>query len=266
MNDICKICGSRSIPLAKAVIRGKYEIQYFSCSQCDFIQTEEPYWLEEAYQSPINPTDIGYISRNISLSNITYSLLRGPFHQARRFIDYGGGYGMFARIMRDKGIDFRWQDEYCENLFAIGFEAHRDTNRNYDVLTSFEVFEHLLRPAEELEKMLRYAPVVIFSTLLIPFPKISPPDWWYYGLEHGQHISLFSDRSLDALADKYSLFRYSIGTSLHIFSAKPISRFLFRIFRNSEVVKMVNLLMRRPSLLDADFQKIRAEITADFTK
>ena len=31
---------------------------------CDFLQTEEPFWLKEAYESAIGITDTGIIKRN----------------------------------------------------------------------------------------------------------------------------------------------------------------------------------------------------------
>jgi hypothetical protein len=61
----CKICSQSVIELSTARIMNKYDIKYFYCDHCQFVQTEQPYWLDEAYQRPINMTDVGILDRNI---------------------------------------------------------------------------------------------------------------------------------------------------------------------------------------------------------
>lgn len=50
----CKICGKENKFIFKAKILKKYDVSYFHCENCGFLQTEEPHWLSEAYKSPIN--------------------------------------------------------------------------------------------------------------------------------------------------------------------------------------------------------------------
>jgi len=140
----CKICGYNSEIFDRAIILEKYDICYYRCDQCDFIQTEEPYWLEEAYSSSITKSDIGLIGRNISFSDVTRNLIVTCLDPNKSFLDYGGGYGMFVRLMRDKGFDFYRYDPICENLFAQGFDAQ--TDKEYSLLTAWEVLEHLVNP------------------------------------------------------------------------------------------------------------------------
>ncbi|HET9908185.1 MAG TPA: hypothetical protein VFQ23_16155, partial [Anaerolineales bacterium] len=63
MDMQCNICDATSLPLAKALVLKKHEVQYYACVNCGFIQTERPYWLEEAYSSAIARSDIGLIGR-----------------------------------------------------------------------------------------------------------------------------------------------------------------------------------------------------------
>src|SRR5215208_4616216 len=100
----CNICNSNSSPLAKGVVLGKYNIQYYSCNHCGFTQTESPYWLEEAYLSPIASSDIGLIDRNRKLAHFCSVLIPVSFDSTAFFLDYGGGNGMFVRMMRDRGF------------------------------------------------------------------------------------------------------------------------------------------------------------------
>ena len=58
----CKVCGKPTAPLFKKLVLRKYDVQYHQCPSCGFIQTEEPYWLEEAYSSAISDLDLGPIN------------------------------------------------------------------------------------------------------------------------------------------------------------------------------------------------------------
>lgn len=119
-------------------------------------------------------------------------------NKENKYIDYGGGFGIFTRLMRDIGFDFYWYDPYTKNEVANCFEAN--LNEKYDVLTIFEGFEHFTHPQEDLEKMLQLADTIIFSTTLVPKETPNTNNWWYYWFEHGQHIALYSKESLISLA------------------------------------------------------------------
>ncbi|MEJ2506837.1 MAG: hypothetical protein P8Y81_11315 [Ignavibacteriaceae bacterium] len=67
MNVTCKICSSESKYVFSATVLQKYDVKYFHCPECGFLQTEEPYWLDEAYSSAIGAEDTGLIALNILL-------------------------------------------------------------------------------------------------------------------------------------------------------------------------------------------------------
>ena len=215
----CKICRKDSNKIFDAIILNNYNIDYFYCSNCGFLQTEEPYWLEEAYKEPINFSDTGYVQRNLFYSKKLTLLLTLIFERNGKYLDYAAGYGMFVRLMRDVGFDFFWQDKYTENLFSFGFEYDRDVN--YDAVTSFECFEHFVNPIEEIEKILLLSKNIIFSTNLLPHPVPKSNDWWYYGLNHGQHLSFYSESTFQFIAEKYGL-HYSHSGNLHLLTEKKI--------------------------------------------
>ena len=75
LSTVCRVCKMEVEALFSTVILGKYSVKYFKCSQCGYVQTEEPYWLEEAYNTPINDSDTGMIMRNLWLKNITATLI-----------------------------------------------------------------------------------------------------------------------------------------------------------------------------------------------
>ena len=119
----CKICQNRSTSCFNAVMLNKYDVKYYFCFHCGFLQTEEPFWLEEAYTDTINTSDTGIMHRNLRLCRITSVLIYFLFEKEANFIDYAGGYGIFTRLMRDIGFNFFWHDPYTVNLIARGFVA-----------------------------------------------------------------------------------------------------------------------------------------------
>lgn len=220
----CKICQKETKKIFKAMILNKYTIDYFHCPNCGFLQTQEPFWLDEAYKDPINISDTGYLSRNIYLSKKLTVLLGLFFDKKAKFLDYAGGYGVLVRLMRDIGFDFYWNDKYTQNIFARGFEG--GLLDNYEAITTFESFEHFAEPIKEIENMLLISKNIIFTTELLPSPVVPYPDkWWYYGLEHGQHISFYSEKTLNYIAKKYNLFLYKVG-SIHLFTQKRLPLYL----------------------------------------
>ena len=120
--DICPICDSGRREIFTAEILHQYKIKYFFCDNCGFLQTEEPFWLNEAYSNAIADTDTGIVARNLSISKKLTCILYFLFNKEGKYLDVAGGYGLLTRMMRDIGFNFYWQDVYCQNIFAEGFE------------------------------------------------------------------------------------------------------------------------------------------------
>ena len=220
----CKICKSENESVFSAKIMGKYTIKYYHCSKCDFVQTEDPYWLDEAYDQPINQSDTGYMVRNLLYAKRLTILLYLLHGKNGKYLDYAGGYGVFVRVMRDIGFDFYWDDKYTQNLFASGFEKTVDDK--YEAVTLFEVFEHFVDPMTEVKSLFQLSDTIIFSTEPLPTPLPPPLEWWYYGLEHGQHLALYSEKTFEYIAQEFGANYYRIG-SLHILTKGEIKKWKF---------------------------------------
>jgi hypothetical protein len=196
----------------------KYDVQCFHCPNCGYVRTERPYWLSEAYADAIAVTDTGVMVRNvITAAKLTCALFfcldpRGAH------LDVAGGYGILTRLMRDYGFDYYWEDKYCQNLVARGFEA-ANAGAPFTTMSAFEVLEHTEDPvAFVTELMERHRCRTLFFSTETYIGKDGPsPDWWYLSASTGQHISFFQDRTLRHMASRLGLKFYSYG-GLHCFT------------------------------------------------
>jgi hypothetical protein len=226
----CRVCASRlGYSFASAQLLGR-QVQYFDCSKCGYLQTEEPSWLDESYSSPINSSDTGIMVRNIRNVGLVLAtqLLIGT--RSGQVVDYAGGYGFLVRMLRDKGLDALWADPYSSNLVARGFE-YSTRSESPSLVTAFEAFEHFVDPNREIDNMLSIAPNILFTTSIVPSPTPGPSEWWYYGLDHGQHIGFFRLQTLKMIAASRSLYLLTDGKSTHLLTSKKQSKVLWMLLR-----------------------------------
>ena len=240
----CKICGNNDITkLLTTKVLNKYDVQYLRCPNCEYIFTEEPYWLKEAYQRAINVSDTGLLDRNMNFANTVSILLYFFYGKKGQYLDYAGGFGVFTRLMRDIGFNFYWKDPYCENILAKGFEYDPDKQKNIQLLTAFEVFEHLSNPIDEIENMLKISKSILLSTELIPEPVPKQDDWWYYAFEHGQHISFYSLKTFYTIAEKLNLRFYAFH-GLYMLTEKKINFTILKILLNFRKIGLHHLIKK----------------------
>jgi len=247
----CRLCDSRlEDSFAKSSIFGQ-EVEYFDCATCGYVQTENPTWLEEAYASPINPSDTGIMARNISNVGLVLATLILMGERKGTVVDYAGGHGFLVRLLRDKGVDALWADPYSENLVARGFE-YTEQGGPATLVTAFEAFEHFVQPVLEMEKLLGIAPNILLTTSIIPTPAPEPNDWWYYGLDHGQHIGFYRVQTLEYLAKEFGMNLLTDGNGTHLFTSKDCSATAWFILRK--------IAQRAPVLLTAG---LRSKVWSD---
>lgn len=235
----CRVCGNA---IERAFATGTLlsrPIDFFECMRCLYVQTETPYWLDEAYEESINRSDTGILERNLANVGLVLATLQLLGDKNGKVLDYAGGYGILVRLLRDAGVDALWSDTHTENLLAKGFE-YKD--ESLTLLTAFEAFEHFVDPVKEMSNLVSLSPNILLTTTLIPKPTPKPQDWWYYGLEHGQHIGFFRVETLRYLSDRFRLYLYTDGVGTHFFSKKKYSKIRFFLFL--KIFKRYNKIIR----------------------
>jgi len=133
----------------------------------------------------------------------------GKYHSNGRILDFGCGWGFFLSIAKEKGWECHGLEPLAgHSLYArakFGLEVVTDTLRDdtfpknyFDVITAFQVFEHLPDPALTLKQLQTFQKSD--GLILIEVPNI---DTWGVRLLGGRyrhfnpdHINFFSKRTL----------------------------------------------------------------------
>ncbi|UUQ66748.1 class I SAM-dependent methyltransferase [Pseudomonas fuscovaginae UPB0736] len=220
----CRLCHGPLQPLFKSTLLRKYEVDYFKCTECHSLQTEPPYWLDEAYGKNLSSLDTGAAQRNIH--NWAACSFISRLFAVKNVIDMGGGDGLLCRLLRDHGLNCYVKDRYASPNYAQGF-----TDPDFetpDLVLGFEVMEHFANPAEDLEDIFKYkSKFVLLSTELYAG---QTKEWWYLTPDSGQHIFFYSQQAIELIANKHG-YSFVVSGGFILFFRNNVSS-IKRIFAN----------------------------------
>jgi SAM-dependent methyltransferase len=230
--SICKCCGGEAVLYDVADFNKNCElprnpcvlpvvgvpVYYYRCKNCAFIFTN--------FFDTFTGEDF---SRYVY--NDQYILVDPDFKQARptgnaafitdlfvnfksiSILDYGGGNGTLESLLKHNGF----MDVVTYDPFSPVHSAK--PQRQFDLIVSFEVFEHTTDPKKTLNEVLSFLNpegLLMFSTLLQPanIDELKT-SWWYIGPRNG-HVSIYSEQSLQQLSDEtgYQLGHFDQGMHL----------------------------------------------------
>ena len=266
MTAPCRVCETPTDDFAGARVLGHVDVRYGRCAACGLVMALHPTWLEEAYGDAIAKLDVGLLDRCQILASVTASVLRAERLRSGRFLDWAGGYGTLTRLMRDRGYDFAHHDPMAANVFAEGHADARPGSTRYDLVTAFEVLEHLTDPVSALAPLASSTPRLLVTTQVVPSPAPSPSEWDYYALESGQHVTFYTPSSLEALARRLGFDGVVTSSLVHLFHrgrVSPITRALVRRPAESYGLgHLASLADRRHSLMQSDYDEVRRRLSA----
>lgn len=214
----CRLCNGEIFKRFELELMASRNVSYWECSRCGSLQTDFPTWLGEAYlDSNLSKLDTGAALRTMKNAASVYALSQIlNFTPGVTLLDFGGGDGLLARLLRDVGFDAQVIDAYARNSYAQGFEHQY---LKYDVVTAFEVFEHMPSPEADLNQVFDLDPeFLVVSTALYQGQN---EDWWYLDPLSGQHVFFYSEKAMFIIAERfgYSFVRVS---DFFVFSRDPI--------------------------------------------
>jgi hypothetical protein len=61
----CRLCDGTTLLKFRRIVLLKYDVGYHKCLKCGSIQTDGPFWLDEAYSIPGVHIDVGIASRTV---------------------------------------------------------------------------------------------------------------------------------------------------------------------------------------------------------
>jgi len=236
------------------MILNSYTVDYYTCQSCGFMQTEEPYWLGEAYGEAISSADTGIMARNLYFMKLVAVFLKLMGGRGR-YLDYGGGHGVFTRLMRDHGFDFYWSDAYARNLFARGFSYQKGTP--VEGVTAFELLEHLDDPKQFFKDVLGEMKPRYFIASTELFSGDATPDWKYLYCMTGQHIAFYQEKTLKMVAAEYGYY-YSHFRGMHFLSERKISNFRIKLIMRASC--FLYPLFKFSSLVMADHDHLARKL------
>jgi len=210
--ELCAVCSSNTKFLFSYEVRGEHLASLRECLTCHFTFIVNPYWLADSFTSELNGLDIGSVDRCLVLADFLEVFIRSEKMASSNFLDWGGGYGLLARIMRDRGLDFVSHDLYTRALFVDSFEIAEDTT--FELVTMSEVALHLPDPIPIFRKILESTTTIIFTAVIAP-DEISS-DWWYLMPDTGQHVAIYHEDTLQYLAKNLGVQVTTDGRYFHV--------------------------------------------------
>ena len=253
----CRLCGARAEFWSARRLLNRYDVSYYRCSECQSLETESPYWLHDAYDVSGIGADLGAAQRTVELSLKVSALLdRLKLPAGAECIDFGGGIGLFTRLMRDRGFNFFSYDLYARPFFSDRYSLKAIAARTPAVATAFEVLEHFPEPAKDLQELFGCRPALVVATTELFTGQ--DENWHYFADDTGQHVFFYSPKAMAQIARR---FGYSIAlvSGLLVFVCKPE---IIRLGLNAEqtfatlkALSQNNMLMRHALALFVDHQR-----------
>ncbi|WP_078237107.1 class I SAM-dependent methyltransferase [Haemophilus paracuniculus] len=181
-----------------------HTLYYHCCSECQLIFTTafddwtSGEFLQNIYNDDyilVDPEYTGARSdRNLQIILDVFNL---SAHHS--ILDFGGGSGYLAKLLREKGLDAESWDPFSENNIL-------DDQKKYDLVVSFEVFEHTPTPYKTVElalSKLKEQGIFFFSTTLLPPETIAKREMDGYIAPRNGHVTIYTEKALAKLFAPY---------------------------------------------------------------
>jgi hypothetical protein len=232
----CKVCGDKSelydvVDLNRVINLKNYPfglsgipIYYYRCVSCQLVFTKafdqfsSEDWTNIIYNDEYyKKIDLAYEKNRTQLNIEIIQGIKSVIGIKNILgIDYGGGNGLLSRILQQRNIDYHTYDPFGET------DIIDDKIGNFNLISSFEVLEHLTDPLSAFDRIVELATdkfILILSTqcsegLLDESNRLA--NWNYVSPRNG-HVTIFTKKAFISIAKKYSMQYVSVSRGLHLF-------------------------------------------------
>lgn len=192
-------------------------IYYHRCPECGFIFTTAlDHFSKADFERHVYNDQYPLIDPDYQESRPRHNakVVAHLLSQARpaRVLDYGGGNGTLAELLRQAGFS----DVTTYDPFVPRFDSKPDGL--FDCVICFEVLEHSTDPSRtlrEIAELLTDTGIILISTLLQPGDIDRQGLAWWYAAPRNAHVSLYSSASLEKLARSAGFQVHSLDQSYH---------------------------------------------------
>lgn len=162
----CVLCGGRN---GKLVLNCADEYQLFECQVCSAVSANIDLENESGHVASVYQEDDSYYQQVLSNIVKTFDYRKSLFGKQRfdyclkrvglepdsaKVLDVGCGVGYFLSYLKDMGVEARGlevdpcQVRYCTEIgLSVGSnELSKEPDGKYDLITMFDVLEHLANP------------------------------------------------------------------------------------------------------------------------
>lgn len=210
----CALCGSEDLNHTQSID----VFDHMKCQSCGFVQvgqimSEDD--LSRYYESGYSGDRLKFGQLINSQVNLSLLLKKADIARGAKVLDVGCGYGFLLDALRSKlniqpfGLELATSEvEFAQKQLGLDvrYDLEDFKSQRFDVITMFEVIEHVSDPVAFINTLLEYLndgglliigtdnfDCDIVRTMGRTFPKWIPH----------QHISLFDERTLPQLISKF---------------------------------------------------------------
>jgi len=211
--DFGRTCEDRRRPSAP---HSGTVVTYHHCPSCKLLFTGDfDHWTPDdfrvrIYNDGYADADPDYAGERPRAVAPVVAALLGPGGRNTAVLDYGGGDGALAALLRgDHGIPAQHYDPFARDGGVL-------PQLRYPVVTCFEVLEHTPDPRatiHEIAGLVEPGGMVVMSTLLQP--REAGLAWWYVAPRNG-HLTLYSAEALRTLWKEAGFDLTHHGDNLHV--------------------------------------------------
>lgn len=257
-NDIpcCKVCGGNTVlfdvvDFKKTCSKEPYPnglrgvpIYYFQCKNCGFIFTDffdqfsesdfTRYVYNEEYKDAIDPEWVSIRPQRNVREVLTFL---GWQKGAVVGLDYGGGNGLTAKLLREQGLEYDTYDPFGAK------HLRKENEGRYNFCSSFEVFEHTTDPVgtfREIVSLCNSDRLVVYVGTAVNNKNATQRNrlLWDYASPRNGHISLHSRESLNKIAEIFG-FECLHTRGVHLFFRGFNKKLMFAKFVSGKLRRKI---------------------------